>query len=429
MSQLARWMSKEDESFFTGFTRDVSNACLYSALSSEQRRETPNHLPFVPVKPAGLKAYPAIWIQDFTMIFAAGFLPPECGLDHLRLILQTQHGAQEWALEKGASVPPYAIADHINFDGKPVFFPGTYSTAPDQGGEPWGLQPPFNNYFDVIWLTWMLVQRLPQGKELLQEMIGGLSVYDRLRRAFEVPTVDEHGIVFTLAEKRSVGFIFCDSIYMTGKLLMPTLLRCRAARHMRDFAILLGRTTEAEAYTQAANRPGAFIGKTFAHNSGWLQACTGISAQPDVFGTLYALYTGVLDRASHASAMRAVLKGLANGQIEQQGALRHVPLNYSFSASSAWERTPTGNNSYQNGAFWHMPAGWLAHILINDQPELARQFVTRYLAHMKQEDFRKNTGSFAPWEWLFGQNRSDGCPVFGPSVTLPYAVMAGPAPC
>lgn len=425
MSKLAWLMSAEDEIFFTNFVQDVSNACRYSAMSAELRQATPNQLPFDPVKPGGLKSYPAVWIQDFTMIFSAGFLSPECGLDHLRLILQTQNGEQEWKLEKGATVPPYAIADHINFDGKPVFFPGTYSPSLDQGGEPWGVQPPLNNDFDVIWLTWMLVKRRPHGKALLQEMIGSLSVYDRLRHAFQVPTADEQGIVFTQAEKRSVGFIFCDSIYMTGKLLMPTVLRCRAARHMRDFATLLGKTEEAEFYAKEMTHPLTVIGKTFAHDSGWLRSCTGISSQPDVFGTLYALYTGVLDKEYRTRALQAVLDGLSGGQIEQEGALRHVPLNYSFSVNSAWERTNTKNNTYQNGAFWHMPAGWLAHILLGAQPKLARQFVTRYLTHMKEEDFRKNAGTFAPWEWLFAQNRSDGCPLFGPSVTLPYAVMAG----
>ena len=171
MNGLEWFMSAEDNKFFTDFVRDVSNACRYSAMTVELRQKTPNALPFDPVKPGGLKSYPAVWVQDFTMVFSAGFLPPECGLDHLRLMLQTQNGEHEWVLDSGAAVPPWAIADHINFNGKPVFFPGTYSSGSDQGGEPWGLRPPYNNYFDVIWLSWILVHRLPHGKVLLQETI------------------------------------------------------------------------------------------------------------------------------------------------------------------------------------------------------------------------------------------------------------------
>lgn len=425
MNRLDLLISAEDQAFFTDFVCDVSNACRYSKMSAELRQQTPNTLSFDPVKPGGLKSYPAVWIQDFTMIFSAGFLPPECGLDHLRLILQTQNGEQAWPLEKAAVVPHWAIADHILFDGKPVFFPGTYSSGPDQGGEPWGLRPPYNNYFDVIWLTSMLVQRLPQGKALLQEMIGNLSVYERLQRAFHVPPVDEHGIVYTRTEDRAVGFIFCDSIYMTEKLLMATALRCRAARQMRDLATLSGNTREAEAYALEAKRALATLGETFIHESGWLRACTGVSSQPDVFGTLYALYSGILDPQHQKRALKAVLDGLEQGQIEQDGALRHVPLNHSFSPGTAWERTPTVNNYYQNGAYWHLPAGWLTAILHDTKPELARTFFARYLAHMKKEDFRKNSGAFAPWEWLVDTQRSDGCPVFGPSATLPYAVLTG----
>ncbi len=425
MNTLDRLVSAEDAAFFAGFVRDVSNACRYSAMTAELRGKTPNALAFDPVKPGGLKSYPAVWVQDFTMIFSAGFLPPECGLDHLRLILKTQNGGQARALDSGAGVPPWAIADHINFDGKPVFFPGTYSSGPDQGGEPWGLRPPYNNFFDVIWLAWMLVHRLARGKALLQETIGERSVYERLERAFRVPPVDEHGIVFTRAEDRAVGFIFNDSIYMTGSLLMPTVLRCRAARQMRDLAARLGKTAEAKEYAREAERPLAAIGETFAHDSGWLRACTGVSSQPDVFGTLHALYAGVLPAPYRARAVRAILDGLERGQIEQAGALRNVPLEYSFSASTAWERTPTANNTYQNGAYWHMPAGWLASILQDVRPDLAHAFFARYLAHMKQEDFRKHAGSFAPWEWLFADQRSDSCPVFGPSAALPYAVLSG----
>ncbi len=33
------------------------------------------------------------------------------------------------------------------------------------------------------------------------------------------------------------------------------------------------------------------------------------------------------------------------------------PVSLSASATSAWERTATPGNRYQNGAYWHMPVG------------------------------------------------------------------------
>ena len=73
-----------------------------------------------------------------------------------------QNGKTTRRLTSGAWIPPHAIPDHILLDGRPVFFPGTYSPNDDQGGEPWGITPPFNNHYDVIWLAHMLVNRTGQ---------------------------------------------------------------------------------------------------------------------------------------------------------------------------------------------------------------------------------------------------------------------------
>jgi hypothetical protein len=427
MNFLKKLLSAEDLAFFKGLTQDVSAACHYSTATQDVKERHPNQLAFDPVKPGGLKSYPAVWTQDFTMIFAAGFMAPENGLEHLRLILRVQNGPDERRMETGALVPGWAIADHVNFDGSPVFFPGTYSSGPNQGGE-YGLRPPYNNYYDAIWLAWMLAGNSKNPVGMLTEDIEGLGLYERLSKAFAVPPADAQGIVYTTEEERAVGFIFCDSVHMTGSLLMPTLLRSRAARHMRDLAMLLGKDADAQIYAAEAQRAAPHLAETFAHESGWLRACTGRSSQPDVFGTLYALYTDALSGSPRLKALQSVLDALDQGQIEQAGALRHVPLNWDFSSETAWEKSLALHNTYQNGGYWFMPAGWLTAILSDCRPAQARAYLQRYLGSMKQEDFRAGT-SFAPWEWLFGDERSEPCPVFGPSVTLPYAVLTGRAGC
>lgn len=425
MNLLEVLLSEAERKFFADFTRDVTDACRYSCSQDHLGDGPKPRAGFDPVKPGGLKSYPAVWTQDFTMIFAAGFLPWEAGCDHLRLILNAQNGEQMRELATGAQVPPYAIADHVNFDGSAVFYPGTYSSGPDQGGEKFGYRPPYNNYYDVIWLAWLLVSRSGGEKALLREKIGGLDVFERLCKAFDVPPVDALGMVYTTEKERAVGFIFCDTIYMTGQHLMATLLRRRAAGHLRDLAVLLQLPDAAQHYAQEVVRGEVKLADVFLHPSGWLRACTGVSAQPDVFGSLYALYTGAVTGAARETVYHAVLDGLSRGQIEEEGALRHVPLEHSFSATSAWEKTQTGGGTYQNGAYWHMPAGWMTAVLYQRHPVLAANFFGRYLAHMQREDFRKKSGTFAPWEWINGALRSDGVPVFGPSATLPYAVLAG----
>lgn len=61
----------------------------------------------------------------------------------------------------------------------------------------------------------------------LRRKVNGVTTIDRLRLAFHVPRIDEaSGLVFTDEKRRAVGFIFCDSIYMTGHLLFASLLPC-----------------------------------------------------------------------------------------------------------------------------------------------------------------------------------------------------------
>tara|TARA_Y100001933_G_C19014791_1_gene570856 strand:+ start:5243 stop:6520 length:1278 start_codon:yes stop_codon:yes gene_type:complete len=418
-------LDPKDKLYFSQLTEATCLACHQSQATPQVRDAHPNLLDFDPVKPGGLKSYPAIWTQDFTMIFASGFISDAVALEHLRIILKTQNGSQSRSMKTGALVPPWAIADHVNFDGSPVFFPGTYSSGDDQGGS-YGYRPPYNNYFDVIWLAWMLVSQSESPLALLHEEIEGMTVYERLLKAFSVPPVDAQGIVFTTAAERAVGFIFCDTVHMTGQLLMPTLLRMRAASHMRDLAMHFGDDAMAQYFASEAQRALPHIGQTFAHDSGWLRASTDMSSEPDVFGTLYAMYSHAISGTCINDARKALVNALDRGYIEQDGAIRHVPLNHQFASDATWEKSTTSNNYYQNGGYWFMPAGWLTAVLYEFRPHQARAYLQRYLTALKQEDFRDGN-SFAPWEWIFEDVRSENCPVFGPSVTLPYAILTGKA--
>ena len=159
-----------------------------------------NTLGFRAITPGG---YPAVWIQDFTMNFSSGLLDREVGLNHLRLILEKQNGDKPKDLGCEVIVPPYAIADHINLDGEPVFFPGTYDPAAHQDGA-WGFRPPTNNNYDVIWLAHVLATS-GDSPALLKEPVKGKTVCERLQLAFGVPEIDPATqLVHTTAERRLV---------------------------------------------------------------------------------------------------------------------------------------------------------------------------------------------------------------------------------
>jgi hypothetical protein len=91
-----------------------------------------NTLGFRAITPGG---YPAIWIQDFTMNYSSGLIAREVGLQHFQLILEKQNGAKLRDLGRQVIIPAHAIPDHINVDGSPVFFPGTYDPLANMNGK------------------------------------------------------------------------------------------------------------------------------------------------------------------------------------------------------------------------------------------------------------------------------------------------------
>jgi len=407
-------ISADTRAFLETTARAVLNTCGFAPGAA--CGSGINTLGFRAITPGG---YPAVWIQDFTMNFSSGLLDREVGMNHLRLILEKQNGDEAKDLGSGVIVPPHAIADHINLNGEPVFFPGTYDPVAHQDGA-WGFRPPTNNYYDVIWLAHMLATN-GDALALLQEPVNGKTVYERLHLAFGVPEIETATqLAHTTAERRAVGFIFCDSIYMTGSLLLASLLRHRAAGHLASFAVILGHAKEAEAYTALAAQIAQHVLPVFgseARSGGWLKAATGVSGQPDVWGSIYAIYRGIVQGKARDQLLRTIVQALnKDGEIEFQGALRHVPVSLSASATSAWERTATPGNRYQNGAYWHTPIGWLLTILKDDYPDHARAIRDRWLAHLKVEQGRV-------WEcigWGGEANQNSG---FAPSITLPLGVL------
>jgi hypothetical protein len=126
-----------------------------------------------------------------------------------------------------------------------------------------------------------------------------------------------------------------------------------------------------------------------------------VGREPDVWGTVYALYLGVLNRKSALSATRRLIDAVQRGTILYESAVRHVPLDHDYSPESAWERTAGVKlNTYQNGAFWHTPTGWLISVLQREEPTLASRIFQGFIDHLRQDDFRLGGRHQAPWECI-----------------------------
>jgi hypothetical protein len=321
------------------------------------------------------------------------------------------------------------VPDHILFDGQSVFYPGTMSAGDDQGGEPFGALPPADDHYEFIHIAHWLYKTTGDSS-FMNEKINGLNFQERLTRAFEVPRSDPStgGMFSTSMDERAVGMGFYDAIHLSGSVLFPSLLRHRAALELSQIFKSIDRKGEIDHYSQIASSINSHIVPIFAdpqEKHGWLLAATETGRQPDVWGTLYALHLKLLPQDFAKRARATIADAVTRRTIVSQAAVRHIPTDHDFSKDSAWQKTVPGvaNGTYQNGAYWHTPTGWLIEALKDPYPELANQITADYIAHLRRNDFRQGPQQGAPFECFTRDLGASQNPVYMTSVTLPWSLL------
>lgn len=371
------------------------------------------------LRPGGRGAYPAFWIRDYAMSLAAGGITPEEQKHHLLLTAENQVD-ETVTLPSGSILPTGSIPDHIAFGGAPIFFPGILEDYDAQGGERWGWRPCIDDHFYFVHMAAEYVRQTGD-HDLLKADVNGKPLLDRLEIAFRTPAHHpDTGIVFTTDATRGVNFGFMDTTIHTGDLLFASLLKYRAATQL---ALLCHAKDKSEHYRDAAMGLKTAIPTLFATESGWLKAATGKSAQHDVWGTAFALHLGVLEGKTKHEAEQALIHGLHEDTIAWEGGIRHVPTDGDARSDSAWEVSLAKYNTYQNGAYWNTPVGWVVSAVAHAEPNLARQLANDYIAQIKADDFRMGPDHGAPWECRHPMNDHQQNPVYLTSVSIPLAII------
>jgi hypothetical protein len=416
----------QEVAFLSQMTSDVVQACRVQSGQSVNG-SPPNSVGFTLIMPGGNGGYPAFWVRDFAMSLDSGFITALEMSNQLQLVAQAQNGSNALNLANGLIVPPYAIPDHIEFNGAPTYYPGTYATGDDQGDGSFGLLPPADDHYWFVHIAYCLF-RAQGDTDFLSVPVNGMTMLDRLVAAFNAPTTDpQTGLFETTATNRAVGFGFCDGIYFTGKILFPSVLRYQAAGELAALYQALGQPDAATPYLRAQSQISSNLPATFAglpNFGGWLMAATDIGQQADVWGTLYALHTGALTGNAAKNARAAVISGVTNQTIVYDGAVRHVPSNLDYSTSSAWQQTGEALNTYQNGAYWHTPTGWLIEAVYQTNTGLASDIFAQYVQYLQANDYRLGQGPQAPWECFYPPTGYVQNGVYMTSVTAPYAVIS-----
>ncbi len=410
-----------DREFLTGLTKDVVDA------SRVHPGETvgaigPNVTGGTLIRPGGRDCYPAFWIRDYAMSLDSGMVTPDEQL-HMLMLTASHQQDTEWQLPSGSVVTPGSIPDHISFGNKPIFYPGTLEDYEGQGGPRWGKLPCLDDAFFFVHMAAYYVHATGD-TEILNKTIGAKTLLTRLEEAYAMPpSRPDTGLVYADEEARGVTFGFVDTIIHTGDLLFCSLLKLRAADELADLAAQTSHTELVAKYETEAAKLRSAIDATFALDSGLFKASTGLSDQPDVWGTAFGVYISAFTPEQTNRACRKLAQAYRDETLAWKGQIRHVLTTDDFSKTTAWESTDVPKNHYQNGAYWGTPTGWVCYAIAKLDPEAAKQLAADYIAELREGDFRKGPDFGSPWECMHPDGNHRQNPVYMTSVTCPLAAF------
>lgn len=373
-----------------------------------------------------LTYYPAFWIRDAAMMLGGDFIPAEEIEGWVRVTAATQPGAEGLRFGR-LRIPPYSIPDHITLGGEACWFPGAYV---EQGNGTYGFLPPADDAFfflQMIHEQWRLSRKLTFFQSMVKTGWGEQPLADVCVSAFDSVAVEAAtGLVVCEAAdgQTRVDWGFCDAIRKTGRCLMPSLLRWRAALELTALMKAAGKPTEAKRLRAEARKIQSAIVPTFFHElpragrdkSGCLLSATELGRKDDVWASAFAVWLGLLPRTVELCVARHLLALYEAGGTVVEGQVRHLPP--SGELGGHWETALCAADQYQNGGYWATPTGWLATALRHVKPSAGDRLVSEYVAHL-----RANRDQGAPWEWINPTLKVRANPLYGSSAGLVYVAL------
>jgi hypothetical protein len=373
---------------------------------------------------SGMSTYPAFWIRDPGWIAASGMIPANDVWGWITLMAETMQGHEPHHLASGGVILPYSIADHINVNGRPVFYPGTYKSD-DTQGPPFGMFPPHDDQYWMVFNTYAYA-KLTRGNGFRDHVLtpmGELPLYQVCELAHNAFPVDAHSQLCIAADNLTehiVDWGYNDTISKTGKLLFPSLLRYESALKLSHLFAQSDMQDEALTYQQQATLLQRSIIQTFyleneAHE-GCMLSATGIGRKPDIWGSAYAVYLGVLPEELSSATSKWLLHMYRNGEAILHGQVRHIPRSV-----GEWEVAQCAPGTYQNGGYWAYPAGWYIFALSLIDDSAAEQMFVEFLDYQRTT-WDENLHSCA-WECINPALNHYQNPGYLATIALPYVTL------
>ena len=241
--------------------------------------------------------------------------------------------------------------------------------------------------------------------------------------AFNVPPsrLVDH-FVTTTDHFRGIDFGFRDVITITGDLCYPSILKFKAALELSELFEKLNNQQKADKYQLIAGKIKEAIPQLFMDERGMLKASTGKGNQPDVWSTALAVYYDILSQVETEKTSRFLSQAYENGHLSYKGNIRHILTTDDFDESTAWEFSLAQKNTYQNGAYWGTPTGWVCYAIAKTNFKLAQQLAKEYIDDLRQNDFRKGPEYGAPYECFHPSGHTQN-PLYMTTVSCPLAAF------
>ncbi len=425
----AQVLDRADAAFLEDQARRVvASARLPAGGSSGAWR---NATPYDLHVPGGNMGYPAFWVRDAVMMLGGDLISATEVEGWIRLIAGTLRGPGDWTVRPGVVVPAGAVPDHINFDGRPTFYPGNYETGEKQGGPPWGKYPPLDDHFffiGAVYEHWRMSGSPALFGSKLKTSFGEARLSEICRTAFRVASSDpatglvEAGDVET---ENAKDWGFCDAVSKSGKLLFPSLLKYRAALRLAELFEAAGDPVRAGDFRTEAGRiraalPGTFLRMTADGSEGWLHSATGVGDQPDVWGSAFAVAIGAVDEPASGKIARALARSFREGTAVRQGWVRHLPTT-DRTKGGYWAVSVAKPGEYQNGGYWGTPAGWVIAAIHRVDPAAAAGMARDFVASLRKN--MRLDGTTQAWEWFNPDTGARNNPLYVATVALPYLTL------
>lgn len=366
--------------------------------------------------------YGAFWTLDADLM-----LGPEPFIGNyeltswIRAISATTRMGTPWNVREGVVVPPYSVPNHVRPDSElPTFYQGTFETDSTQGGGIFGKYPPLDDRYSFIDIVYRRYKQTGIFNDWV--LAGGASIAlpDLIDKIYHASPVDsETGLVVASdAPENATDFGFCDAILKTGKLLMPSLMRLRAAREMSEMYASIGQTSRAKAYAADVILIRKSISSTFFNaGDGWLHSSTGIGNQADVWGTAFAVVDGsVIDDLTQRLCV-TLLGAYLDGTAVRRGMVLEVPCTDSVNGGF-WERSAAAQGSYQNGGYWGVPSGWYIAALAKIDMKAATSMASDFVSCIRSQ--LDSAGTATAWEWISADGAGKGSRYYVATVANVY---------